>query len=118
MFDDLFGLEKPHKISEGDEVEHLTTVYDLGALAMVRGLLEEENIPYLVRERGSGSAMRLIVGFSMYGTDIYVPADALEKASELVEGLFVGPEDGETIEDLVSEDADTAAEETDAEEEA
>ena len=25
---DLFGLEKPHKITNGDEVSHLITVYD------------------------------------------------------------------------------------------
>ena len=37
---DLFGLEKPHKISDGDEVSHLITVYDVAVLGIVRGLLE------------------------------------------------------------------------------
>ncbi len=84
---DLFGLEHPHKISDGDEVALLTTVYDVAVLGIVRGMLEDENIPYLVRERGSGSAMRLIIGFSQFGTDIYVPADALETAKGLIAGL-------------------------------
>ncbi len=102
MFD-LFGLEKPHKISDGDEVSHLITVYDVAVLGIVRGMLEDENIPYLVRER-AGSAVRLIVGLnsSEYGTDVYVPTDALELAKGLIAGLEDAPvtyvdEDGNEI---------------------
>ncbi len=87
MFD-LFGLEKPHKISDGDEVSHLITVYDVAVLGIVRGLLEDADIPYLVRER-AGTAVRLIVGLncSDYGTDVYIPTDALETAKGLIAGL-------------------------------
>ena len=84
---DLFGLEKPHKISDGDEVSHLITVYDVAVLGIVRGMLEDENIPYLVRERGTGSAMRILTGFSMFGTDVYVPTEAYETTKALVAGL-------------------------------
>ena len=107
---DLFGLEKPHKISDGDEVSHLITVYDVAVLGIVRGLLEDENIPYLVRERGTGSAMRIITGFSLYGTDVYVPTDAYETAKALVAGLedaeitFVDDEGNEiSVEDAAQE---------------
>lgn len=82
MFDKLFGLEKDHKISYGTEVELLTTVYDEGTLAVIRSVLEGAGIPYLTKERGSGSAVRLMTGFSMFGTDIFVPADKLELARE------------------------------------
>ena len=88
---DLFGLEKPHKISDGDEVSHLITVYDVAVLGIVRGMLEDENIPYLVRERGTGSAMRILTGFSMFGTDVYVPTEAYETAKALVAGLEDAP---------------------------
>lgn len=114
---DLFGLEKPHKISDGDEVSHLTTVYDVAVLGIIRGMLEDESIPYLVRERGTGSAMRLITGFSLYGTDIYVPTAALETAKALIAGLEDAPvtfvdDDGNPI------SVDEAAEEvSEAEEE-
>ena len=84
---DLFGLERPHKIADGDEVSHLMTVSDVAVLGIVRGMLEDESIPYLVRERGTGSAMRIITGFSLFGTDVYVPTDALETAKALVAGL-------------------------------
>ena len=107
---DLFGLEKPHKISDDDEVVHLITVYDVAVLGIVRGMLEDENIPYLVRERGSGSAMRILTGFSMFGTDVYVPAGALEVAKDLVAGLedaevtFVDDEGNEiSVEDAAEE---------------
>ena len=86
MFD-LFGLEKPHKISDGDEVSHLITVYDVAVLGIVRGMLEDEDIPYLVRERGTGSAMRIMTGFSLFGTDVFVPTNAMEVAKGLIAGL-------------------------------
>ena len=87
MLDELFGLEKNHKIAFGDNVELLTTVYDEGSLAIIRGLLEAENIPYLAKERGSGSAMRIMTGFSMFGTDIFVPLALIDKARELLPSL-------------------------------
>ena len=114
---DLFGLEKPHKISDGDEVSHLITVYDMAVLGIVRGLLEDENIPYLVRERGTGSAMRILTGFSLYGTDVYVPTDALETAKGLVAGLedaeitFVVDEGNEISVEDAAEDASADGEE-------
>ena len=108
---DLFGLERPHKISDGDDVSHLITVYDVAVLGIVRGMLEDENIPYLVRERGTGSAMRILTGFSMFGTDVYVPTDAYETAKGLVAGLedaeitFVDDEGNEITVDEAAEDA-------------
>ena len=113
---DLFGLEKPHKISDGDEVSHLITVYDVAVLGIVRGLLEDENIPYLVRERGTGSAMRILTGFSLYGTDVYVPTEAYDTAKDLVAGLedaeitFVDDEGNEiSVEDAAEDIAESGA---------
>ena len=87
MLDKLFGLDKSHKITDGDEVELLMTAYDQGELAVVRSILEAENIPYLARERGSGSMVKLVTGFTMYGTDVFVPTAALERARDLIEHL-------------------------------
>ncbi len=91
MFD-LFGLEKPHKISDGDDVSHLTTVYDVAILGIIRGMLEDEQIPYLVRDRGIGQVVRLVTGQNGYGMDIYVPTEALEFAKGLIAGV-----EGETV---------------------
>ena len=104
MFD-MFGLEKDHKIAYGDEVVHLTTVYDIAILGMVRGLLEDADIPYLVQERATGSAMRLMTGFPLYGTDIFVPKTAEETARDLIAGINT---DGEGAEDvIILEDEET-----------
>ena len=114
---DMFGLEKPHKISDGDDVSHLITVYDVAVLGIVRGMLEDENIPYLVRERGTGSAMRIITGFSMFGTDVYVPTEAYETAKGLVAGLedaeviFVDDEGNEISVEDAAEDASESEDE-------
>ena len=105
MFD-LFGLEKNHKISQDDEIDLLTTVYDVAVLGMIRGLLEDEKIPYLVHERATGSAMRILTGFSRFGTDIFVPTDCIERARGAVAGLLP---DGDEVEFLNDDDADSDA---------
>ena len=106
MFDNLFGMEKDHKIAYGDEVAHLTTVYDIAILGMVRGLLEDANIPYLVHERATGSAMRIMTGFSLYGTDIFVPKTAEDAARDLIAGLNVDGEGAETVTILEAEETE------------
>lgn len=81
--DSLFGFDKvsPHD----DCSELLTTVHDSVELSIVRSLLDEEKIPYLIKERGSGSSVRIIAGYSMFGTDIFVPSAAAESAKALLE---------------------------------
>ena len=108
MFDDLFGMEKDHKIAHGDEVVHLTTVYDVVLLGMVRGLLEDADIPYLVHERATGSAMRIMTGFSLYGTDIFVPKAAEETARSLIAGIDTDGSGAEEVIILGDDDAPEA----------
>ena len=83
MKDFLFGLDGSAKHDEN--LELLTTVYDNMELSVLRSVLEGENIPYLIRERGSGSSVRIITGFSMFGTDIFVPKTIVEQAKEILE---------------------------------
>lgn len=99
MSDPIFGLEKDHRIPEGENVSLLTTVHDVVLLGMVRGLLEDADIPYLVKERATGSAMRILTGFSMYGTDIFVPTSALETAQELISGFDGQAADADSADD-------------------
>ena len=60
--------------------------------------------------------MRILTGFSMFGTDVYVPTEAYETAKALVAGLedaeitFV---DDEGIEISVEDAAEEASEEED-----
>ena len=97
--DFLFGLDKPAK---GDkETAFLTTVHDNVELEIIRDILAEEGIPCRSCERGSGSAVKIITGYSMYGSDVYVPVSALERAQELLEAFRNAEivEDGEGAEE-------------------
>ena len=104
MFD-MYGKEKDHKIPEGAEVVLLTSVSDFALLAIVRGMLEDENIPYLAVEP-HGSAMGMIVGFSMYGADIYISKDDEERGRDLIAALDIEGGSGADVQILDSEDQD------------
>lgn len=90
--DDLFGLDKVSAHDEG--LELLTTAYDPTYLVIVKSILEDAKIPFLTKDRGSGAAVRVIMGYSMFGTDIFVPKALYETASELI----APPENEETEE--------------------
>ena len=95
MFDKLFGLGQAKPADQGTVL--LTTVYDNVQLSMVRSLLEAESIPYLVRERGSGSAVKIVMGVSSFGSDVYVPESKLEEATDAIAALL--GEDVEFVEE-------------------
>lgn len=91
--DHLFGLDSAARVDE--QAELLITVFDNIQLAMVRGLLESEKIPYLVKERGSGSSLKIISGFSLYGSDVFVEKNCLERARDLIDAYLSAPDEGE-----------------------
>ena len=74
--DRLFGLDKPRRADEGMAL--LTTTHDNIELSILESILEGEKIPYITYDRGAGGAMRIIAGYSVMGTDIFVPEELLE----------------------------------------
>ena len=78
----FFGLDKPAIKEEG--LSLLATVYDDILLQMYEALLKEDGIPYIKKDRGSGGAMRILMGNNTLGTDIFVPDEALDRAKLLV----------------------------------
>lgn len=95
--DSLFGLDRPHS-EEGMEL--LTTAHDDVELSILKAILEDEEIPYLSKDRGSGSSVRIITGYSTYGTDILVPAKYLDAAREMLDAY----RNAEPIEDDFEDD--------------
>ena len=93
----FFGLSKPTQ--RHDDLELLTTAYDNEQLAVLRSILESGNIPYMTKERGSGSSVKIIMGFSHFGTDIFVKRDRLEDARALLDATFADEQDVEQSED-------------------
>lgn len=79
---DLFGLDRA--VTHDDSLSLLTTVYDNTLLAVYESILRDAEIPYLIKERGSGSAVKVITGFSMFGTDLFVKPEHLKTATALI----------------------------------
>ena len=83
--DFLFGLDKSNPPMK--DLELLVTVNDRIYQSIVESVLTDNEIPFLSKERGSGSAVKVITGFSLFGTDIFVSKTDLERAAELLEQL-------------------------------
>ncbi len=113
----FFGLGKSKK--SDDNMELLVTTHDNIELSILQSILDGEEIPYMIFDRGSGSAMRIIAGYSMFGTDIYVPREVLEEAKELLDayrnGEDVADDSVEPVDDA-EEFADDGAEEEESKE--
>lgn len=56
---------------------------------MIKALLSENDIPYLVKDEGAGGYMRIIGGGSIFGTDIMVDEVDFEKAHDLLESISI-----------------------------
>ena len=80
--DNFFGLDRVS--AHDDDLELLTTAYDPTYLAIVKSILTDAKIPFLTKDRGSGAAVRVIMGYSMFGADIFVPKELYETALELI----------------------------------
>lgn len=70
------------KRNNSDEVEMviLRTTNNNHELNIIKAMLEEHGIPYLVKDRGIGGYMRIISGSSPYGTDVLVDILDIKKA--------------------------------------
>jgi len=89
--DFLFGLDKSNPPMS--DLELLTTANDRIYQSIVESVLTDNGIPYISKDRGSGAAVKVITGFSMFGTDIFVLKKDTERAKELLELLSAVPED-------------------------
>lgn len=89
--DTLFGFDRASK-QEGLEV--VATVYSPEELAIIKTVLDAAEIPFLAKERGAGGIVKVVMGYSLYGTDIFVREEDAEVAIALLTPAD-GEEDGE-----------------------
>lgn len=67
------------------DLEVLKTVNSNFQLDIIKGLLEENNIAYIIKDHGTGGYMRIIGGNSMpFRTDILVAKESYEMAKEII----------------------------------
>lgn len=69
----------------------LRTIESEFEMNMISAILEDNNILFIVKDKGSGSYMRIITGSSPFRTDIMVEEKNYEKARELI-SLIIGDE--------------------------
>ena len=83
--DCIFGLDHP---ANDTSLTHLCTFHDPVSLSIAEEILNDAELPFLKKERGSGGAVRLITGFQSFGTDLFVRPEDAEKATELLMPLL------------------------------
>ena len=92
FLDKLFGFDRPSQPNDS-VTALLTTVHGNEELAAVESLLRSADIPYRTMDRGAGGVVRVISGYTMYGTDIFVRPEDIETARELLTPVDIDEED-------------------------
>lgn len=84
----------------------LTTVYQKNEAAMLGALLEDSGIPYFIKEKGNGGYLKIYMGYTIFGEEIYVNENQYEQAKELVELYFSNNEDNLNDDNLDQDNLD------------
>ncbi len=58
-------------------------------LGMIKEILEDNNIPYILKDKGSGAYMRIITGSSPFSTEIMVEESEFDKANKILESISI-----------------------------
>lgn len=92
-----------HDQEIGNQVKKLISAGSHVEAGMLMSLLAESGIESYEVEKGSGNYMRIYMGYSVFGEDIYVKAEDFEAARELLASLEPGQ--GEIEADAAEADA-------------
>jgi hypothetical protein len=90
--DRFFGLDNA---SNQEGLTLVATIYNPAELAVIQTVLDSAEIPFLVKERGAGGVVKVIMGYSLYGTDIFVREEDAEVAMALLSPADVTEDEGE-----------------------
>ena len=89
--------------------QQLCKVRSTAQIALITGLLEGAQVPYMTWDPGAGQYLRIVMGLNAFGQEIYVPEDRLDQARGLLRAYIrAGPEamifeDPGTFEPLLSQ---------------
>ena len=89
--DRFFGLDS--STLKDNDLELLTTANDRVYLSIVESILQDNEIPYLVKDRGCGAVVKVVMGYSIFGVDVFVLKKDFDKASELMEQMPIAEEE-------------------------
>jgi hypothetical protein len=68
-----------------DEEVFLISANDGIESAMIEGRLRSAQIPYFIKSKETGSYMKVLMGYSVYGVDILVPSNLLLEAQKVLQ---------------------------------
>ena len=77
------------KNEEDINIVKLRSISNEMELGMIKDILDDNDIPYIVKDYGPGGHMRIIGGSSLYLTDVMVEGDDFEKANSLLESISI-----------------------------
>jgi hypothetical protein len=66
------------------ELVVLTEVDNEFELGIVTAILDDNGIPFIIKNSGSGGYMRIITGSSPYGTKVLVEKSTYERAKDII----------------------------------
>jgi len=69
----------------------LANIADETELGMAAELLEQAGIPYYAKKRENGEYLQIVLGRTMFGTELYVDRRELERAKDVI-GVLGGEE--------------------------
>lgn len=81
------------------ELVLLRTIGNEYELSVIKSLLEDNDIPYIIRDHGIGGYMRIVAGGSWNSTDILVEKSSLELSLKLLDEFPWNIEDDENKEE-------------------
>lgn len=85
----MFKRKKTKKNKQSSEIDLvlLRTTNNNFELGIIKSILDDNNIPYIVKDYGAGGYMRIISGDSSYRTDILVEKSDYNQANEILEQI-------------------------------
>ncbi|HEX2944996.1 MAG TPA: DUF2007 domain-containing protein [Clostridia bacterium] len=94
-------------MSENSPEAYLLSVGSSMEADMIESLLKANEIPVLRKYRETGGYLMIMMGGTIYGVDLYVPEDLLEKAREIVDASRAASLD-EAFPDNIEPDSEMA----------
>lgn len=77
-------MPKKEKSEDKVKLVLLRSTSDEYELNLIKGLLDEAGIPFIIKEPGSSGYMRIIGGTSVFGSNVYVDASSFKEAEEIL----------------------------------
>ncbi len=77
-------MPKKEKSEDKVKLVLLRSTSDQYELNLIKGLLDEAGIPFIIKEPGSSGYMRIIGGSSVFGSNVYVDASSFKEAEEIL----------------------------------